>query len=165
MPRPPKHWVGNGFNVYPVFAHLAFTKALSPWLMFDYASPKEFEPTKQRRGVGQHPHRGFETVTVAFQGSVEHQDSTGNNDVIGPGDIQWMTAGRGIIHEEYHSTEFAKTGGIFEMCQLWVNLPKKYKMHAPRYQPILSGQVLLVSLKPEPEPSVPVVQLKVRPYP
>jgi len=147
MPRPPKHWVGNGFNVYPVFAHLAFTKALSPWLMFDYASPKQFEPTKQRRGVGQHPHRGFETVTVAFQGSVEHQDSTGNNDVIGPGDIQWMTAGRGIIHEEYHSTEFAKTGGIFEMCQLWVNLPKKYKMQPPRYQPILSGQVPVVQLK------------------
>jgi len=147
MPRPPKHWVGNGFNVYPVFAHLAFTKALSPWLMFDYASPKQFEPTKQRRGVGQHPHRGFETVTVAFQGSVEHQDSTGNNDVIGPGDIQWMTAGRGIIHEEYHSTEFAKTGGVFEMCQLWVNLPKKYKMQPPRYQPILSGQVPVVQLK------------------
>jgi redox-sensitive bicupin YhaK (pirin superfamily) len=142
----------------------------------------QFDPTKKRLGVGQHPHRGFETVTVAFQGAVEHQDSTGNNDVIGPGDVQWMTAGRGIIHEEYHSTEFAKSGGIFEMCQLWgndsnpnpepnpnpnpnptnpnpnilsptralirwVNLPKKHKMHAPRYQPILSAAVPVVQLK------------------
>jgi len=147
MPRPAKHWVGNGFNVYPVFAHMAFTKALSPWLMFDYAAPQQFDPTKKRLGVGQHPHRGFETVTVAFQGGVEHQDSTGNNDVIGPGDVQWMTAGRGIIHEEYHSTEFAKQGGIFEMCQLWVNLPKKHKMQAPRYQPILAAAVPVVQLK------------------
>ena len=147
MPATTPHWVGNGFNVYPVFAQLAFTKALSPWLMFDYAFPQQFDPTKQRLGVGKHPHRGFETVTVAFQGAVEHQDSTGNNDVIGPGDVQWMTAGRGIIHEEYHSTEFAKTGGIFEMCQLWVNLPKKHKMHPPRYQPILDKTVPVVQLK------------------
>ena len=146
MPAPRPHWVGNGFNVYPVFAHLAFTQPISPWLMFDYAFPKRFEPTTKRLGVGQHPHRGFETVTIAFQGGVEHHDSVGNNDVIGPGDVQWMTAGRGIIHEEYHSTNFAKAGGVFEMCQLWLNLPKKHKMHPPRYQPILSDQVPVVPL-------------------
>ena len=116
-------------------------------LCLGQAAPKQFDPTKKRLGVGRHPHRGFETVTVAFQGAVEHQDSSGNNDVIGPGDVQWMTAGRGVIHEEYHSTEFAKTGGIFEMAQLWLNLPKKHKMHAPRYQPILSEAVPVVQLK------------------
>ena len=146
LPAPRPHWVGNGFNVYPVFASLAFTEALSPWLMFDYAAPRSFRPTNKRLGVGQHPHRGFETVTIAFQGGVEHQDSVGNNDVIGPGDVQWMTAGRGIIHEEYHSTSFAKNGGTFEMCQLWVNLPAKDKMHAPRYQPILDKQIPVVPL-------------------
>ena len=149
LPAPRPHWVGNGFNVYPVFASLAFTEALSPWLMFDYAAPKEFPPTNKRLGVGQHPHRGFETVTIAFQGGVEHQDSVGNNDVIGPGDVQWMTAGRGIIHEEYHSTSFAKNGGTFEMCQLWVNLPAKDKMHAPRYQPILDKDIPVVPLRSE----------------
>jgi len=147
MPAPRPHWVGNGFNVFPVFANLAFTNELSPWLMFDYAAPKEFKPTRERLGVGQHPHRGFETVTIAFQGGVEHSDSTGNNDVIGAGDVQWMTAGRGIIHEEYHSTKFAKTGGTFEMCQLWVNLPAKDKMHEPRYQPILSKDIPVVPLR------------------
>jgi len=146
IPAQRKHWVGNGFNVFPVFGSLAFTNELSPWLMFDYAAPKEFGPTSQRRGVGQHPHRGFETVTIAFQGAVEHSDSVGHNDVIGPGDVQWMTAGRGIIHEEYHSTDFAKTGGVFEMCQLWVNLPKKDKMVAPRYQPIVAGDIPRVPL-------------------
>ena len=95
LPASRPHWVGNGFNVFPVFAQLAFSNELSPWLMFDYAAPKDFPPATQRLGVGQHPHRGFETVTLAFQGSVEHSDSTGNSDVIGPGDVQWMTAGRG----------------------------------------------------------------------
>merc|ERR1712226_993066 len=109
LPQQPKHWVGNGFNVYPVFADLAFTNELSPFLMFDYAAPKEFTPilNGRRRGVGQHPHRGFETVTIAFQGEVEHQDSVGNQDVIESGDVQWMTAGRGIIHEEFHSDKFS----------------------------------------------------------
>ena len=111
---PPRHWVGNGFHVFPVFHNRAFTKELSPWLMFDYAAPKSFAPTTQRLGVGQHPHRGFETVTIAFQGGVEHHDSVGNTDIIGPGDVQWMTAGRGIIHEEYHSTAFAGLGAV--MC-------------------------------------------------
>lgn len=147
LPASRPHWVGNGFNVFPVFANLAFTGELSPWLMFDYAAPKEFKPTNERLGVGQHPHRGFETVTIAFQGSVEHRDSVGNTGVIGPGDVQWMTAGRGIIHEEYHSTAFAKSGGTFEMCQLWVNLPAKDKMHAPRYQPILDQEIPVVSLR------------------
>ena len=122
LPAPRKHWVGNGFNVYPVFAQLAFTELLSPWLMFDYASPKQFSPTSSRLGVGQHPHRGFETITIAFQGEIEHADSTGNRDVIKAGDVQWMTAGRGIIHEEFHGSKFAEAGGTLEMCQLWLNL-------------------------------------------
>jgi len=147
LPSPPQHWVGNGFHVFPVFHNLAFTQELSPWLMFDYAAPKQFSPTSGRRGVGQHPHRGFETVTVAFQGEVEHSDSVGNNDVIGPGDVQWMTAARGIIHEEFHSTEFSKKGGTFEMAQLWLNLPKKHKMDPPRYQPILAKDIPAVPLE------------------
>lgn len=114
--------------------------------MFDYAAPKEFQPTTRRRGVGQHPHRGFETVTIAFQGEVEHRDSTGNSGVIGPGDVQWMTAAKGIIHEEFHSTKFAKEGGMFEMCQLWVNLPSSKKMTEPRYQPILNKDIPKVAL-------------------
>ena len=128
---PGRHWVGNGFHVFPVFHDRAFTAALSPWLMFDYAAPKDFKPSYERRGVGQHPHRGFETITIAFQGEVEHGDSVGNRDVIGPGDVQWMTAGRGIIHEEFHSTDFQQTGGTFEMAQLWLNLPKKHKVRSP----------------------------------
>lgn len=145
---PPRHWVGNGFHVFPVFHNRAFTKELSPWLMFDYAAPKEFQPGHERRGVGQHPHRGFETITIAWQGEVEHADSTGNRDVIGPGDVQWMKAARGIIHEEFHSTKFTQAGGTFEMAQLWLNLPAKNKMDAPRYQPILAKDIPIVPLKP-----------------
>merc|ERR1712070_1081823 len=115
LPNPGKHWVGDGFNVYPVFSHLAFTNEISPFLMFDYGAPLEFDRTRKQRGVGKHPHRGFETVTIAFQGEIEHRDSIGNQDVIRAGDVQWMTAGRGIIHEEFHSQDFAKTGGILEM--------------------------------------------------
>jgi len=148
LPRPPYHWVGDGFKVYPVFANMAFTKEISPLLMFDYGEPTQFPAREGKKplGVGQHPHRGFETVTIAFQGEVQHRDSTGNSGVIGPGDVQWMTAGRGIIHEEYHSQEFTKTGGTFEMCQLWVNLPKKHKMTKPRYQPILGKDIPEVNL-------------------
>jgi redox-sensitive bicupin YhaK (pirin superfamily) len=147
LPAPSPHWVGNGFHVYPVFADLAFTKELSPLLMFDYAAPKEFPPNKGAPlGVGQHPHRGFETVTIAFQGEVEHKDSTGKSGVIHPGDVQWMTAGRGIIHQEFHSTEFSNKGGTFEMAQLWVNLPKKDKMTKPRYQPIDGKKIPVVNL-------------------
>lgn len=146
--KPPSHWVGDGFKVFPVFANKAFTSELSPFLMFDYAAPKSFPPntTGKRRGVGKHPHRGFETVTIAFQGEVEHADSVGNRGVIGAGDVQWMTAARGIVHEEFHSTEFSKSGGMFEMCQLWVNLPKESKMVEPRYQPILNQDIPKVEL-------------------
>lgn len=147
LPRPPAHWVGDGFHVYPVFSNLAFKEDLSPLLMFDYAAPKQF-PAKVGNplGVGQHPHRGFETVTIAFQGEVEHHDSTGKNGVIQKGDVQWMTAGRGIIHQEYHSKEFTQSGGTFEMCQLWVNLPKKHKMVKPGYQAIKSENIPVVNL-------------------
>jgi len=141
-----KHWVGDGFHVIPVFGNKAFTNDLSPFIMFDYAAPKEFSPTPQRKGVGQHPHRGFETVTLAFQGEVEHADSQGNTGVIHAGDVQWMTAARGIVHEEFHSREFAKTGGTFEMCQLWVNLPKDKKMVKPRYQGIVSKDIPKIPL-------------------
>ena len=143
---PRSHWVGDGFNVRPVFAHLAFTQAISPFLMFDYAAPREFEATDQKRGVGPHPHRGFETVTIAFQGEVEHGDSVGNRGVIGAGDVQWMTAASGIIHEEFLSREFLKQGGTLEMVQLWVNLPAKDKMIAPKYQPIFSQEIPIVEL-------------------
>jgi hypothetical protein len=114
--------------------------------MFDYAAPREFSATVEKRGVGPHPHRGFETVTIALQGEVEHGDSVGNRGVIGPGDVQWMTAASGIVHEEFLSHEFLKYGGTLEMAQLWVNLPSKYKMTAPKYQPILSKQIPVVQL-------------------
>ncbi len=132
-----------------MFANKAFTDELSPFLMFDYAAPELFPPLKPGkgpRGVGRHPHRGFETVTVAFQGEVEHADSMGNRDVIRPGDVQWMTAGRGIIHQEYHSNEFSRSGGVFEMCQLWVNLPRKGKMTKSAYQPILDENIPAVDI-------------------
>jgi len=123
--------------VFPVFEDKAFTKSVSPFLMFDYAAPKEFPPnTGKPKGVGQHPHRGFETVTIAFQGEVEHADSLGNVGVIGSGDVQWMTAARGIIHQEFHSKSWGAKGGTFEMAQIWVNLKKEHKMIPPRYQPI-----------------------------
>ena len=143
---PRSHWVGDGFNVRPVFAHLAFTQDISPFLMFDYAAPREFAATDQKRGVGPHPHRGFETVTIAFQGEVEHGDSVGNRGMIGAGDVQWMTAASGIIHEEFLSREFLKQGGTLEMVQLWVNLPAKDKMIVPKYQPILSQDIPVVKL-------------------
>jgi redox-sensitive bicupin YhaK (pirin superfamily) len=146
MLKPRPHWVGDGFHVLPVFNQKAFTRDMSPFLMFDYALPKQFDPTKGKLGVGQHPHRGFETVTLAWQGEVEHGDHLGIRDVIRAGDVQWMTAARGIVHEEYHSREFAKAGGVFEMCQLWVNLPSKHKMDPARYQPITSSSIPIVAL-------------------
>jgi redox-sensitive bicupin YhaK (pirin superfamily) len=132
-----------------VFSDLAFSNELSPFLMFDYGAPKKFKPTRGQLGVGQHPHRGFETVTVAWQGQIEHGDSIGNRDVIDAGDVQWMTAARGIIHEEFHSTEFRKKGGVLEMCQIWVNLPAKHKMDPPRYQPLLAKDIPVVPLASE----------------
>merc|ERR1711871_105430 len=142
LPRPSPHWVGDGFHVFPVFADRAFTEELSPFLMFDYAAPRKFPANNPSRlGVGQHPHRGFETITIAFQGEVEHADSIGNRGVIKSGDVQWMTAGRGIVHEEFHSQEFAKAGGNLEMCQLWLNLPAEHKMTRPNYQSILHKDI------------------------
>jgi redox-sensitive bicupin YhaK (pirin superfamily) len=144
---PGRHWVGDGFPVHGMFGYSGpDVPARSPFLMLDYAAPTTFEPTTQRRGVGQHPHRGFETVTIVYDGEVEHRDSTGNGGVIGRGDVQWMTAGSGILHEEFHSTEYAKRGGPFEMVQLWVNLPRKDKMAAPGYQGITDAQIPAVDL-------------------
>lgn len=140
------HWVGDGFKVRPIFAQLAFKQEISPFLMFDYAAPLAFAATEEKRGVGPHPHRGFETVTIALQGEVEHGDSVGNRGVIGPGDVQWMTAASGIIHEEFLSRDFLKRGGVLEMVQLWVNLPAKDKMVAPKYQSILSRDIPVVQL-------------------
>ena len=144
--KPPQHWVGDGFHVFPVFADKAFTKELSPFLMLDVGAPKLFPPTHKKLGVGQHPHRGFETVTIAFQGEIEHSDNMGNKGLIGPGDVQWMTAARGIVHEEHHSRQFSEQGGTLEMCQLWVNLPAANKMGKARYQPIMAAEIPTVDL-------------------
>jgi len=122
---------------------------MSPFLLLDYAGPFLFEPTTKRRGVGQHPHRGFETVTIVYDGEVAHRDSTGQGGIIGPGGVQWMTAASGILHEEFHSTAFAKAGGPFRMVQLWVNLPAKDKMTAPGYQAILDADIPVVELGEE----------------
>jgi len=140
------HWVGDGFSVRTMFSYDGNAEETSPFLLLDYAAPREFPPTKERRGVGQHPHRGFETVTIAFQGEVEHHDSAGNRGKIGPGDVQWMTAASGVVHEEYQGAEFARRGGAFEMAQIWVNLPARHKMSSPRYQAILSRQIPVVDL-------------------
>lgn len=118
----------------------------SPFLLLDYAAPTRFDPTQGRRGVGAHPHRGFETVTIVYDGEVEHRDSTGQGGVIGPGDVQWMTAGSGILHEEFHSTNYARAGGPFEMVQLWVNLPAKDKMASPGYQALLNTDIPVMPL-------------------
>lgn len=144
---PNRHWVGDGFPVHGMFGYSGADVALrSPFLLLDYAAPVQFEATSHRRGVGQHPHRGFETVTIVYDGEVEHRDSTGEGGVIGPGDVQWMTAGSGILHEEFHSADFARQGGPFEMVQLWVNLPAKDKMTKPGYQAITDAQIPSVPL-------------------
>jgi len=140
------HWVGDGFPVRSLFSYNGLGQHVSPFLLLDYAGPHYFEPTEDRRGVGQHPHRGFETVTIVYDGEVAHHDSGGNGGTIGPGDVQWMTAAGGIIHEEYHSPGFAKTGGPFKMVQLWVNLPAKDKMAPGGYQAILSADIPVVDL-------------------
>ena len=131
----PDHWVGDGFHVSNYFpSQTDFEKRMSPFFLLDYHKPEEYAPTTRRRGVGTHPHRGFETVTVAYQGSVAHKDSAGNGGVIRPGEVQWMTAGAGILHNEYHDESFGKTGGVMHMLQIWVNLPRKHKLTAPKYQ-------------------------------
>jgi redox-sensitive bicupin YhaK (pirin superfamily) len=143
---PTPHWVGDGFPVHGMFGYNGDTARISPFLMLDYAAPTNFTPTTQRRGVGSHPHRGFETVTIVYAGEVEHRDSTGSGGVIGPGDVQWMTAGSGILHEEFHSTAYGKSGGPFEMAQLWVNLPARDKMATPGYQAISNSQIPTAAL-------------------
>ncbi|WP_407730567.1 pirin family protein [Pseudomonas helleri] len=144
---PRGHWVGDGFPVRTLFSYDSMGKHISPFLLLDYAGPAEFTPTTERRGVGQHPHRGFETVTIVYKGEVEHRDSTGNGGIIGPGDVQWMTAASGILHEEFHSEAFARSGGALEMVQLWVNLPAKDKMAKPGYQGILDREIPQLALK------------------
>ncbi|HEX5233880.1 MAG TPA: pirin family protein [Silvibacterium sp.] len=140
------HWVGDGFPVRNLFPSNGIDAQVNPFLMLDYAGPLEFKPTQQRQGVGEHPHRGFETVTIAYQGAVDHRDSAGNAGTIFPGDVQWMTAASGVVHEEKHERAFAEKGGVFEMVQLWVNLPAAQKMSAPRYQAITKEQIPSVKL-------------------
>jgi redox-sensitive bicupin YhaK (pirin superfamily) len=144
---PGFHWVGDGFRVAGYFNAIPdVVRRMSPFLLLDYGPEHSFAPTTAKRGVGSHPHRGFETVTIAFQGSVAHRDSTGGGGVIGPGDVQWMTAAGGILHEEFHEEGFARRGGAFQMAQLWVNLPKAHKMDAPRYQPITEKDIGVAKL-------------------
>jgi redox-sensitive bicupin YhaK (pirin superfamily) len=141
-----QHWVGDGFPVRSLFMYDQLGKELSPFLMLDYGGPTTFTPTTTPRGVGQHPHRGFETVTIVYEGEVTHRDSTGSGGTIGRGDVQWMTAGAGIIHEEFHSEAFSASGGAFEMVQLWVNLPAKDKMTPAHYQGITDAQIPVAEL-------------------
>lgn len=144
---PGQHWVGDGFPVRTMFAYDGLGREkTSPFLLLDYAGPAEFTPTHRRRGVGEHPHRGFETVTIVYQGELAHRDSTGQGGLIGAGDVQWMTAASGILHEEFHSPAFASNGGTLEMMQLWVDLPRKDKMAAPGYQTLLAADIPSIAL-------------------
>ena len=146
-PPPAFHWVGDGFRVAGYFSAIPDgRRRLDPFLLLDYHPVYEYPPTTRRLGVGPHPHRGFETVTFAFRGSVEHHDSTGAGGVIGPGDVQWMTAASGILHKEYHAEDYSRAGGPFQMAQLWVNLPARCKMDPPGYQPILAGEMGMAQL-------------------
>lgn len=143
------HWVGDGFPVRTLFSYSTMGEQLSPFLMLDYASPMLFLPSKQAKGVGSHPHRGFETVTIVFEGELAHKDSAGNGGTIGPGDVQWMTAGAGILHEEMHSKKFTQQGGRLSMAQLWVNLPAQQKMRPPGYQAIQGEAIPTAHLEGE----------------
>ena len=142
----PFHWVGDGFPVKTIFSYDRLGQQLSPFLLLDHAEPRHFEPAAQPRGVGEHPHRGFETVTIVYAGELEHRDSSGGGGRIGEGDVQWMTAAGGLVHEEFHSRDFTAKGGAFEVAQLWVNLPARDKMSAPRYQTILDSDIPVVPL-------------------
>jgi len=142
------HWVGDGFPVRSLFSYQS-GGGFDPFLLLDYGGPHEFSPAENSRGVGEHPHRGFETVTIVYQGELEHRDSSGSSGSIGPGDVQWMTAGSGIVHEEFHSERCTREGGTLEMVQLWVNLPAKDKMAPPRYRGILDSQIPRVELPGE----------------
>jgi redox-sensitive bicupin YhaK (pirin superfamily) len=146
LPSPPVHWVGDGFPVRSVFSPQVPRVRLSPYILMDYAAPSEFLPASEPRGVGSHPHRGFETVTVVYQGEIVHRDSAGNGGRIGPGDVQWMTAARGVLHEEKHSPELTRSGGVIEMAQLWVNLPARDKLSPPRYQTLLGAKIPTIEL-------------------
>ncbi len=143
---PRGHWVGDGFPVRSMFSHDSHGDHVSPFLLLDYAGPAEFTPTDKPRGVGTHPHRGFETVTIVYEGEVEHRDSTGQGGAIGPGDVQWMTAASGILHREFHSETFTRTGGTLQMVQLWVNLPAKDKNADAGYQTLLDRDIPSVEL-------------------
>jgi redox-sensitive bicupin YhaK (pirin superfamily) len=140
------HWVGDGFPVRTIFSSQTLGPRISPFLLLDYAGPAEFPPSDRPRGVEEHPHRGFETVTIVYQGELEHRDSAGNRGRIGPGDVQWMTAAAGVVHEEKHAAEFAERGGTLEMVQLWVNLPRAVKMSPPRYQTLSGGAIPVAEL-------------------
>ena len=142
-----QHWVGDGFPVRTLFSYQSMGELLSPFLMLDYASPTTFTPSTKARGVGPHPHRGFETVTIVYEGELAHKDSAGNSGTIGPGDVQWMTAGAGILHEEMHSAQFTQQGGMLSMAQLWVNLPANQKMTPPAYQAIEAEQIPTIQLE------------------
>ncbi len=141
----PQHWVGDGFPVRSLFSY-AQANRFDPFLLLDYAGPYEFAPAESTRGVGEHPHRGFETVTIVYQGELEHRDSSGSQGSIGPGDVQWMTAASGVVHEEFHSERFTREGGTMEMVQLWVNLPASLKMTSPRYQALPNASIPCVEL-------------------
>ena len=140
------HWVGNGFPVRALLSPQVQGQGSSPFLLLDYAGPREFAPTGERRGVEEHPHRGFETVTIVYQGELEHRDSAGHHGRLVPGDVQWMTAAAGIVHEELHERGFARRGGIFEVAQLWVNLPAAQKLSPPRYQELSAARIPVVTL-------------------
>jgi redox-sensitive bicupin YhaK (pirin superfamily) len=143
---PPMHWVGDGFAVRSMFSYDASASLMSPFLLLDYAAPKTFPPSDEPRGVGAHPHRGFETVTIVYQGEIEHRDSAGHGGRIGPGDVQWMTAASGLVHEEKLGRDLTSKGGTVEMVQLWVNLPARVKMSPPRYQDLGDRQIPAVVL-------------------
>ncbi|MDE2491732.1 MAG: pirin family protein [Elusimicrobia bacterium] len=131
----PEHWVGNGFHVSNYFPSATdFEKRMSPFFLLDYQKPERYAPTTRRRGVGTHPHRGFETVTLAYEGAIAHRDSAGHGGIIRPGEAQWMTAGAGVLHNEFHEESFAKAGGTLHMIQIWVNLPRRLKLTPPKYQ-------------------------------
>ena len=142
-PRP--HWVGDGFPVRSLFSYDSHGEHLSPFLLLDYAGPSQFAPANRPRGVGEHPHRGFETVTIVLEGEVDHEDTAGNGGRIGAGEVQWMTAGSGLLHKEMHSAQFTRRGGRFHALQLWVNLPAKSKLTAPRYQSLATRDIPSVS--------------------
>lgn len=159
--KDQKHWVGNGFHVQTMFAPSRVKHELtSPFILMDYAEKKKFGPSEKKRGVGEHPHRGFETVTFAFEGEIEHRDSAGGGGLIGKGDVQWMTAAGGLVHDEFHSTNFTKKGGDFEMVQLWVNLPSKNKLDNPRYQGVQNTAFPRVELNAHCEAKVIAGELK-----